>query len=194
MGVFMVVQQRNEVGRNRILHILAIVLAAAVLFGVISVYSTSSGPMQIVFIVLGLTALAGLAIAVIQLIGFPKRSQVLLFHLENRMIVATNNQHEGFKLRFLRDILGDSVGAFSDEDRVYWKRLESDGYYPSMYIRNPKKSLMLRLCTMVFDDVYVADLNDRWEHHDASNTSEPTFSHRQMPPLKTWKGSSKISA
>ena len=190
----MVVQQRNEVGRNRILNILTLVLAAAVLFGVISAYSASSQPMQLLLVALGITAVAGLAIAGIQLIGFPKRSQVLLFHLEDRMIVATNNQHEGFKLRFLRDILGDSVGAFSDEDRLYWKRLEADGYFPSMYIRNPKKSLMLRLCTMVFDDVYVADLNDRWEHHDASNTSEPTFSNRQMPPLKAWKGSSKISA
>ena len=190
----MVVQQRNEVGRSRILYVLAIILGAAVLLGTLAFYSTSSQPMQLVLILLGITALVALVVAAVQLAGFPKRSQVLLFHLEDRMIVATNNQHEGFKLRFLRDILGDSVGAFSDEDRLYWKGLEEDGYFPSMYIRNPKKSLMLRLCTMVFDDIYVADRNNRWEHHDASNSSEPTFSNRQMPPFKAWKGSSKISA
>ncbi len=26
---------------------------------------------------------------------------------------------------------------------------------------------MLRLCTMIFDDVFVADRNNRWEHHDS---------------------------
>jgi hypothetical protein len=190
----MVVQTRHEVRRNRLVHYLAIILAVAVLVGAAREYSAGTQPFQIVLILLSLTALLCIAIIIVQLYGYPRRSQVLLFHLEDRMIVATNARHEGYKLRFLRDILGDSVGSFSDEERLRWKELEADGYYPSLYVRNPRKILMLRLCTMVFDDVFVADRNDRWEHHDASGTSEPTFCNRQMPPLKTWKGSSKISA
>jgi hypothetical protein len=190
----MVVQQRNEVHRNRILNSLTIVLAASVIAGITFEYAERSEGVQVVMIVLGACSVAAIALAAVQLIGYPKRSQVLLFHLEDRMIIATNARHEGYKLRFIRDILGDSVGSFSDDERLHWKTLEADGYYPALYIRNPKKLLMLRLCTMIFDDVFVADRNDRWEYHDASSTSEPTYSNREMPPLKAWKGSSKISA
>jgi hypothetical protein len=190
----MVVQSRREVRRHRILCFLGIILAITVLAVVLFEYPGRSDAVQILLVLLSIAALLCIGLASIQLYGYPPRSQVLLFHLEDRMIVATNTRHEGYKLRFLRDILGDSVGSFSDEERARWKELESDGYYPSLYVRNPRKILMLRLCTMVFDDVFVTDRNDRWEHHDASSTSEPTFSNREMPPLKTWKGSSRISA
>jgi hypothetical protein len=43
---------------------------------------------------------------------------------------------------------------------------------------------------MIFDDVFVGDQYGRWEYHDASCTSEPTFSKRETPPLKSWKGMS----
>jgi hypothetical protein len=170
---FVVVQQRSEIGRNRTLHFLVILLAAAVLAGVISRYPATGGPGRLVLLLLAVLSLAGVAIAAIQLYAYPKRSQVLLFHLEDRMIAATNNQHEGYKLRFLRDILGDSVRSFSDEERLTWKELEADGYYPALIVKNPRKILMLRLCTMVFDDVFVVDRSGRWEHHDASNTPNP---------------------
>jgi hypothetical protein len=45
--------------------------------------------------------------------------------------------------------------------------------------------MMLRLCTMIFDDVFVADRNGRWEHHDSSRTAEPSFSKRETPRLKS---------
>ena len=102
------------------------------------------------------------------------------------MIVATNALHEGFKLRFLRDILGENVASFSDEDRARWKPLENDGFYAAFAVRNVRKLIMLWLCTMVFDDVFAVDRNNRWEHHDASNTAEPTYSKREMPRLTSW--------
>ena len=105
------------------------------------------------------------------------------------MVVATNALHEGFKLRFLRDILGEHVASFTDEDRLRWKSLEDDGFYAALYVRNVRKLMMLRLCTMIFDDVFVADRNNRWEHHDSSNTSEPSYSKREMPRLTSWKSS-----
>ena len=103
------------------------------------------------------------------------------------MIIATNALHEGFKLRFLRDILNDNVAVLSDEDRAQWKFLEDDGYYPALSVRNPKKILILRLCMMVFDDVFAVDPSNRWEHHDSSSTAEPAFARGEMPHLKTWK-------
>jgi hypothetical protein len=42
---------------------------------------------------------------------------------------------------------------------------------------------------MIFDDVFVVDRNNRWEHHDSSSTAEPSFSKREMPPLTSWKSS-----
>ena len=97
------------------------------------------------------------------------------------MILATNAVHEGFKLRFLRDILGENVFSFSDEERLRWKGLEADGFYAAV---RPKctKTHMVRLCTMIFDDVFVADRNGRWEHHDSSSTAEPSFTKPEMPP------------
>ena len=102
-------------------------------------------------------------------------------------VVATNALHEGFKLRFLRDILGENVMSFSDEDRARWKPLENDGFYAALTVRSVRKLIMLRLCTMIFDDVFAVDLSNRWEHHDASNTPEPTFSKREMPRLTSWQ-------
>jgi hypothetical protein len=49
--------------------------------------------------------------------------------------------------------------------------------------------VLLRLCMMIFDDVFVADRNNRWEHHDSSSTAEPSFSKREMPRLTSRKSS-----
>jgi hypothetical protein len=178
----MVVLQRNEVNRNRLTFCLTILLSVAVLV----VAFQSRGP---IFVLLAIVAAAALILSILQLYVHPKRSQVLLFQNDEGTVIATNALHEGFKLRFLRDILGENVTAFSDEDRLKWKALEPDGFYATLYIRNVRKVMMLRLCTMIFDDVFVADRSNRWEHHDSSSTSEPSFAKREMPPLTSWKSS-----
>jgi hypothetical protein len=183
----MVVVQRNEVSRNKVIYILAIVLSAVVLAAGLMNFSRASEVGQALYVLLGVIALLAIVLSLIQLFAHPKRSQVLLFHRDEEIVVATNALHEGFKLRFLRDILGENVTSFSDEDRVRWKPLEADGYYAGLTVRNVRKLIMLRLCTMIFDDVFVVDRSNRWEHHDASNTPEPTFSKREMPPLTNWK-------
>jgi multidrug efflux pump subunit AcrB len=185
----MVVLQRNEVSRNRTLFFLTIILSAATLISVFSSYSQVSAPAQALFIGLAIVAVLAVVLSLLQLYVYPKRSQVLLFQNDEEIVLATNALHEGFKLRFLRDILGENVTAFSDEDRARWKGLEADGFYATLYVRNTRKLIMLRLCTMIFDDVFVADRNNRWEHHDSSSTAEPSFSKREMPPLTSGKSS-----
>ena len=183
----MVIQQRTELHRNRILYFLSLILAVAVLAAVISQYSQASQPVQAAFVVLSLAALATIVLVLIQLYSFPKRSHALLIQREGEIVIATNAVHEGFKLRFLRDVIGENVFSFSDEDRERLKPLETDGYYPVMIVRNVRKLLLLRLCTMVFDDVFCVDSSERWEHHDSSSTSEPSFHKREMPRLRAWK-------
>ncbi len=180
----MVVVQRNEVSRNRILYCLTIVLSIVVLIEIASNFSGKSPLLQIALMALGAAALLALVFSIIPLWSHPKRSQVILFQRDEEIVVATNALHEGFKLRFLRDILGENVSAFGDEDRARWKSLQADGFYAALNIRNVRKVIMLRLCTMIFDDVFVMDRNERWEHHDSSSTSEPSFSKREMPNLK----------
>ena len=182
----MVVLQRNEVSRNRFLFFLTIILSAFAFIAIPS-FSQVSQPMKFVFILLGAVAFVALVLSVLQLYGHPKRSQVLLFQNDNKIVIATNALHEGFKLRFLRDILGENVTAFSDEDRIRWKSLEADGFYAALCVQNVRKLIMLRLCMMIFDDVFVADSNNRWEHHDSSCTADPSFSKREMPRLTGWK-------
>src|SRR5438477_1633353 len=186
-GSDMVVVQRNEVSRNRFLQILIIILSAVVLTGIILNFSQSSQALQAIFVILGAMAVIAIVMSLIQLFVHPKRSQVLLFHRDDEMVVATNAIHEGFKLRFLRDILGEQVISFSDEERARWKGLEADGFYATLYVRSVRKLIMVRLCTMIFDDVFVADRNERWEHYDCSQTPEPSFTKPDMPALKKWK-------
>jgi hypothetical protein len=187
-GGLMVVQSRNDVGRNRLLYILTIFISAAGLVTAILQYSASSDGMRAFLLILGGASVVAIVIGMIQLYGVPRRSRVLLVHRGEEMIIATNATHEGFKFRFIRDILSENMVNFSDADRAQWKFLEEDGYFPALCIRNPKKLLVLRLCTMVFDDVYFVDSTNRWEHHDSSSTSEPTFSTPEKPELRGWKG------
>jgi hypothetical protein len=183
----MVVQQRTELGRIRLLIFLAIILATTAIIASLTLYSQASANLRVAFLVLGGVGVVALALSLLQLYVYPKRSHVLLLHRGSDMIIATNALHEGFKLRFLRDVLTDNVTTLSDEDRARWKMLESDGYYPALCVKNPKKVLILRLCTMLFDDVFAVDASNRWEHHDSASTAEPSFAKGERPRLKTWK-------
>lgn len=183
----MVVLQRTELGRMRLLFLLTIILSTAALVASLSLYSQAGENLRLVLIVLGGVGLLALALALLQLYVYPRRSHALLVQRGNEMIIATNSLHEGFKLRFLRDVLSENVTALSDEERGRWKALESDGYYPALCVRNPRKLLILRLCTMLFDDVFAVDASNRWEHHDSASTAEPSFAKGERPRLKTWK-------
>jgi len=184
----MVVQTRTDVRRNRLLYILTIILSIAVLITAILQYSESSDSMRAVFLVLSLAALLSIVLSAFQLYGLPRRSSVILIHKGDEMVVATNATHEGYKFRFIRDVLSENMTNLSDADRAQWKFLEDDGYFAALCIRNPKKLLVLRLCTMAFDDVYFIDSTNRWEHHDCSSTSEPTFSTPEKPQIRGWNG------
>ena len=183
----MVVQQRTELGRIRLLYFLTLVLASASVAASAILYPQAGQNLRAALVVFGGVGFVALVLALLQLYAHPKRSQVLLLQRGTEMIIATNALHEGFKLRFLRDVLSDNVTTLSDEDRARWKALETDGYYAALSIRNPKKLLILRLCTMIFDDVFAVDAGNRWEHHDSSSTAEPAFARGEMPRLKTWK-------
>ena len=185
----MVILQRNEVRRNRPLFIMTIILSVLVLAGIAMNFRAAWDGTRVLLVLLAVLAITATVLSLLQLYGYPKRSQVLLFQNDDALVIATNALHEGYKLRFLRDILGEQVTAFSDEDRLRWKTLEADGFYATLFVRNVRKVIMLRLCTMIFDDVFYADRNNRWEHHDSSSTSEPSFSKREMPHLTTWKSS-----
>ena len=184
----MVVQTRTDVRRNRLLYILTIILSIAVLITAILQYSESSDSMRAIFLVLSIAGLVSIGLSAFQLYGLPRRSSVILIHKGDEMVVATNATHEGYKFRFIRDVLSENMTNLSDADRAKWKFLEDDGYFPALCIRNPKKLLVLRLCTMAFDDVYFIDSTNRWEHHDCSSTSEPTFSTPEKPQIRAWKG------
>jgi hypothetical protein len=185
----MVILQRNEVSRIRLVLFLTLILSVATLTVALLNFSQASQPVQAGLVLLGAVAALALLVSLLQLYSHPKRSQVILFQGADEIAIATNALHEGFKLRFLRDILGENVTAFSDEERERWKRLEADGFFATLCVRNVRKLIVLRLCTMLFDNVFVADNSNRWEHHDSSSTAEPSFSKREMPPLTSWKSS-----
>jgi hypothetical protein len=184
----MVLVQRNELKRGHTVYVLAAVLAPVVLVGAIAGYSGRSPGAQIALVLLATGAVATFILAALQLLTSPKRSQALVFYRDDGIVLATNALHEGFKLRFLRDILAENVSSFTDDERARWKEIEADGFYAGLYIRGARRVVVLRLCTMIFDDVFVGDQFGRWDYYDASCTSEPAFASRVTPPLKSWKG------
>ena len=183
----MVVLQRTQLGRMRLLFLLTVVLSTTAVVAAVTLFSQAGENLRIALIVLGAVGLLALVLSLLQLFVHPKRSHALLVQRGNEMIIATNSLHEGFKLRFLRDVLSENVTALSDEERARWKVLESDGYYPALCVKSPRKVLILRLCTMLFDDVFAVDASNRWEHHDSGSTAEPSFAKGERPRLKTWK-------
>src|SRR5262245_25785986 len=108
----MVVVQRNEISRARVVCFLTIFLSIAVLIDVFLIFSGRSQPVQLVLFLFGIAASTAIVLSIIQIYSSPKRSQLILFHREDEMVVATNAIHEGFKLRFLRDVLGENVTSF----------------------------------------------------------------------------------
>src|SRR5678815_3547632 len=105
----MVVLQRTELGRIRLLIFLTIVLATTTIGTSVAFYSQASENLRIALVVLGIVGIIALALSLLQLYVYPKRSHALLLHRGSEMIIATNALHEGFKLRFLRDVLTDNV-------------------------------------------------------------------------------------
>ena len=189
----MVVVQRNEVSRNRVLVWLTLLMSVIIIGGIARGYSGQSEAARFGLILLGAAVGIAIVLSILHLYTHPKRSQVVLFQRDDEMVIATNAIHEGFKLRFLRDILGENVFSFRDEERARWKGLEADGFYATLCVRNVRKLILVRLCTMIFDDVFVADRNGRWEHYDCSSTPEPSFTKPDMPALKNWKNSTEFS-
>src|SRR5437867_11786532 len=124
-GAGMVVVQRNEVSRNRLLYILTIILSAVVLSAVAVNFSRRSEAIQVLLVLLAPIAFVAVVLSLVQLLTHPKRSQVLLFQRDDEIVVAFNAVHEGFKLRFLRDILGDQVTSFRSEERRVGKECRS---------------------------------------------------------------------
>ena len=133
---------------------------------------------------MGLVAVVTLVLSIFPLIYRRATSKLLLFHQGNDYVVATNHLHDGFKLRFFREVLSDAVGPLSDDDRIRWNGLSREGFHPVFVIRNTRKTVTLPISSMLFDEVFVCDHTQRWDYYDCRNTSEPTFSKRGVSPFK----------
>jgi hypothetical protein len=179
----MVVLPRSEIRRAKFGAVLTLVLAAVVLVGAAIRLPGSSQLAQVPLILLGLVAFAAAAIAAIQLLSHRSNSQAVIFHEGDHYVIATNQLHEGYKLRFFRDVLNDGIVSFTDNEREQWSVLLRVGFHPVFHVRNVRKTVLLPLCFMVFDEVFVVDHTRRWDYFNCKNTSEPTFSDRGVGPF-----------
>ena len=179
----MVVVARSEIKRMRIVSMLTLILTVAVLFGIISNFSDKSEPIQAVLIALGLVALVAAPLAGIQLWLDRGPSKAVIFNSGDQMVIATNQLHQGFKLRLFRDLLSEHMVAFSDEERERWSVLTKEGFHPVFLMNNVRKTFLLPICFMVFDEVFMTDGSGRWDYYDCRNTSEPTFAERGIGPF-----------
>src|SRR5262245_10892179 len=109
----MVILQRTELGRNRLLYFLTIILSVSAITTAVSL-SPQNDAARAALMILAVIGLVALGLCLLQLYAFPGRSHVLLVHRGDEMIIATNAMHEGFKLRFLRDVLSENIFTLTD--------------------------------------------------------------------------------
>jgi hypothetical protein len=179
----MVFFTRRQVNRMRTGQGLALLLSAVVLVGVVRSYSSADELAQMILLVLGGLSLAMIGIAVVQLISFRGPSKVILFHQPEQMVIATNQLYDSFKLRYFRDMLNDNLYHFSDSERQEWSALKEEGFHAVFKVRETRKTQLLPMLCLLFDQVYVLDHTNRWDYFDCQNTSEPTHSTRGVGPL-----------
>ena len=114
----MVVLQRSDVSRARVLNWLTIILSMAVFGGALRSFPGQSDGVKFVLLILAAMSVVAIVLGALQIFGRPPRSQALFFHTDDETVIATNALHEGFKLRFLRDILGENVVVLQDEQKI----------------------------------------------------------------------------
>jgi hypothetical protein len=176
----MVILPRNEVARTRTIAVFALALGVIVLVGMVRGEDLAAG----FRLALGLVALAGIVLSVVHILSMRGPGKIVLFHQGEQTILATNHLHQANRLRFFRDVLGEHSFAFSDEDRERWSTLAREGFHPVFNVRGLRKTYLLSLSFMTFDEVYVFDHLGRWDFFDCRNTSEPTYSTRGVSPFR----------
>jgi len=180
----MVVLARSEINRMRLVGALAIVMSVAVFVAIGVIFARSSEPVRLSLLGLALAATITLILSTLQLFSRCTASKIVLFHQGNDYVVLTNHLHDGFKLRFFRDVLSDAVGPFSDAERIKWNVLSKEGFHPVFVIQNTRKTLIMPICYMLFDEVFVCDHTQRWDYYDCRKTSDPTLAQRGTSPFK----------
>ncbi len=179
----MVVLPRSELRRSQWAGVLTCVLALAVLAGVASAFGDAGEGARAGLIVLALAAIAAAGLSVLQMLAHRRGSRAVIFHESGHCVIATDLLHEGYKLRFFRDVLNEQITSFTDEERDHWRALERFGFHAVFKVSRVRKPVLLALCFMVFDEVFVVDHTRRWDHFDSRNTSEPTHSARGVGPF-----------
>jgi hypothetical protein len=179
----MVVLPRSEIKRFKTEAFLTLILAIFAIGSSWSFYGGAGTATRVALVALIVAAVAAIVLASIQILAYRHRSRAVIFHNGDQFVVATNLLHEGYKLRFFRDVLNESISSFSDEERERWNALDRVGYHAVFSVRNVRKTVLLPLCFMVFDEVFTVDHSRRWDFFDSKNTSEPTFSDRGVGPF-----------
>ncbi len=179
----MVVLPRSEIKRSKLGAFLTLIVGVFAIGSAWTLYAEAGAGGQAALVLVAIAALAAIALASIQILSHRHRSRAVIFHDGEQFVVATNHLHEGFKLRFFRDILNENITSFSDEERERWNALNRVGYHAVFRVHNVRKPVLLPLCFMVFDEVFTVDHSRRWDYFNSTNTSEPTFSDRGVGPF-----------
>lgn len=179
----MVVLTRSEIVRTRTIAVLALILGVVGLMLTFGAGFGLPGPAP-VRIAIGILAAGAIVLSLIHILSLRGPGKIVLFHQGEQTVLATNQLHPANRLRFFRDVLSEHSFAFSDEDRERWSALTREGFHPVFNVRGLRKTYLLTLCWMTFDQVYVLDHLGRWDYFDCRNTSEPTYSSRGVSPFR----------
>ena len=179
----MVVLPRSEIKRAQVGGVLTCILGGVVLVEILSNFVGASELVQVGMTLLAIVALGAIVLSVLGALSHRRNSRAVIFQEEDHFVMATNHLHEGYKLRFFRDVLNEKIVTFTDAEREHWKVIEQFGFHAVFGIKDIRKPVLLPLCFMVFDEVFVVDHTRMWDYFNSKNTSEPTFSDRGVGPF-----------
>ena len=138
----MVVLQRNEVRRHQFVLFLTIILS--VMHFNCRLFSIFPERLKRYSLVLDRWGCCRscriISVGIAALRACRNAARFCLFRTKTEIVIATNALHEGFKLRFLRDILGENDYRLQRRGSAALEELEADGFYATLYIRNVRKA------------------------------------------------------
>ena len=177
----MVVVQRSEINWYRALSLWALI-SSAFLLAWTWLGFRETGESKAAIFLLTLFSLGFMISSLVGLWRFRRRSRVILFKQgAETLLFANQSVEESYKFRFFRDVMGEKIVNRYRADKLESLPVQVEGFQLVLVFVNANTPMILRFCEMLFDDVYMNDLEHVWVHYNSASDSEPTLWDKQTP-------------
>ncbi len=177
----MVVVQRSEITWYRVLSLWAFVFSVSILTWTRLGFRETEFS-KVTVIVLTLFSLVIMTSSLIGLWRFRRRSKVILFKQgPETLLYSSQPIEDGYKFRLFRDVIGEKIVNRYHTDDPESLPVQVKGFELVLVFSDANMPMILRLCQLLFDDVYMNDPEHVWIRYDSGSDSEPSIWDKQNP-------------